>query len=474
MGTSQRTTSSLAPGQEAEWELMTELCPGDPGRARNLVVDNRYLRGSLNVRAMERAFSDVCRRHDSLRLVLESIDADPRLRIDDDVEPPVDFLDLSRCGAAKRRAALSELVFRETRRSFDLRDGPAWHAWLVRLGRTTHLLNVCLSHLVADGWSSKVFVDDLMAAYAARVDGAPLPADGAPSFAELRELQARRREATPARLRYWRERLTPLPERWPFTPRPKSNADLLARANIGFRFPRHTAARVKTTAWSARTTPYIVMLAGYHLLLSLRTGKERTTIHIVTLGRSTRRERRAIFLCAGYPYVSTDTPPESKLHDVVRATHVSTLEASDNLAPYKDVARAVNPSFDDSRPWSPSHLYDGDFTSWAYDEPALQLSNVYVTQSPVPAVRPSDYLSDRSAGDFPNGLPRPWEFKCGPNLDISSYRDRGSVGFNPEVYPVEEMQRLVDEYLWVMEALVWRPDIRVDSLRESHARRFGS
>jgi hypothetical protein len=55
---------------------------------------------------MERAFGDVTRRHDSLRIVLESIDVDPRLRIDDDVEPPVEFLDLSRFEEKKQRTLL--------------------------------------------------------------------------------------------------------------------------------------------------------------------------------------------------------------------------------------------------------------------------------------------------------------------------------------------------------------------------------
>jgi Condensation domain len=468
-----RGASPLAPGQEGEWELMKELYPDEPGCARNLVCHSRYLHGPLDLRAMERAFGDVTRRHDSLRLVLESIDVDPRVRLEEDVEPPVQFLDLSRFGEEKQRSLLRELVYRERRRSFDLQSAPAWHAWFVRLGRTTHLLNFTVNHLVADGWSSKVFVTDLLTAYGARVGTAAAPDEPAPGFAELSALQARRRAPTPERLRYWRERLAPVP-RWPFAARPKPDADMLARQGVEFALPRQTAARMKAVAWRARTTPYVVMLAGYHLLLSLRTGKPRTVIHIVTRERPTKVEQRAIFLCAGYPYVATDTPPEATLHEVIRATDVSMQEATDNQIPYKDLARAVDPSFDTRRPWSPSHLFDGDFTSWAYDEPTVELAGLRVTERPVPEARPAGYASDRSGRDFPHGLPRPWEFRSGPNLDISTYRDGGAVGFDPDVYSAEEMQRLADEYLWVMETLVWRHDVRVESLRAGHARRFGS
>jgi Condensation domain len=453
---------------------MSELYPQRPGHARNLVVHSRIVHGPVDLRAMERAFADIMRRHDSLRLILESTGVDPRLRIETNIEPPVEFLDLSGVGESEQQSFIRELVFCERRRTFDLRSGPAWHAWFIRLGRTRHFLNVCFSHLVADGWSSKVFVRDLMVAYRARADGWPSARDDAPSFAELCALQARRREPTAERLRYWRERLTPLPERWPFTSEPQPHADLLARSSVDFALPHETAQRMKVVAWRARTTPYVVMLAGYHLVLSLRTGKPRTTIHIVTRDRRTEAEQNAIFLCAGYLYVSTETPLEATLRDVVRETRESMQEASENLVPYKDLARAVNPGFEIGRPWSDAHVFDGDFTSWAYDEPAAEIAGVHLEETPVPEARPPDYGSESGSGDLRDGLTRPWEFTCGPNLDISTYRDGGAVGFNPEIYPTEDMQRLADEYVWVMEKLVWRQDTRVESLREDHARRFGS
>ena len=58
--------------------------------------------------------------------------------------------------AAKRKPA--DLRHEIAADGIDLRRGPAWHAWVVRLGPERHLLNACFSHLVADGWAPRVFV----------------------------------------------------------------------------------------------------------------------------------------------------------------------------------------------------------------------------------------------------------------------------------------------------------------------------
>src|SRR5437660_6277640 len=132
--------TSLAPCQETQWEFMSGLCPDDPGRSRHVVVDNRYLRGPLDLPALRAAFADVAGRHDALRMVFDSIAPDARVRVLERIEPPVEELDLSGLDEAARQTVIEELSYRENRRCFDLGSGPLWHAWVVRLDATTHLL----------------------------------------------------------------------------------------------------------------------------------------------------------------------------------------------------------------------------------------------------------------------------------------------------------------------------------------------
>ena len=59
----------------------------------------------------------------------------------------------------------------EARRPFDLETGPVIRATLVEMADAEHALLITIHHIAADGWSMGVLVNELTAAYAARVAG---------------------------------------------------------------------------------------------------------------------------------------------------------------------------------------------------------------------------------------------------------------------------------------------------------------
>jgi hypothetical protein len=466
--------TSLASCQETQWEFMSGLAPDDPGRSQHVVVDNRYLRGPLDRSALRQAFADVTERHEALRLAFDAIGPDPRVRIDDRVVPPVEEADLSGFGEGRQLAAIEELSYRENRRCFDLRAGPLWHAWVVRLDPASHLLSVCLSHIVADGWAPRVFMTDLLAAYGARARTGP-PWDPEPlSFAAMHELQARRLQPTAERLRYWRERVVPRPPDAQALARLRArpDADLMARERLHFRFPAATAVELRRVAWRARTTPYVALMAAYHLLLCLTTGRDRSVINTALLGRRTDGERRAVFQYSVDPYVCAELSSRGSLRDTVRAMDRATREAVAHMVSYKNLARTVNPGFDASRPWPAFHFCDGKFISAAFLDPRLSVSGLQVEQAYIPGERPPDHARGPVMSELPDPLARAWGARGGPGIAIGPGRHGGLLRFNGDIHPVASMRELLDQYLWIVEVLAWRPETEVRALREQHASRF--
>lgn len=469
-----RQPTSLAPCQEAQWEFMLALAPDDPGRSLHVVVENRYLEGGLDHGAMSRAFADVTRRHDGLRLAFDSVGPDPRVRVDDHVDLPLEHLDLAGLDPGRQRTAIDELSFRENRRCFDLRRGPLWHAWLVRLAPTTHLLNACLSHIIADGWCAKVFVEDLLAAYGARVGQAPPLPDDALSFAEIHALQNRQLEARPDRVRYWQERLRarPVDQEAVAELRGHPSADLMARSTIEFWFPEQTVAELRRVAWRARTTHFVALLAGYHLLICLTRGTDRSVINSAMGLRRTSRARRALFQFTVDPYVCTDVPAAASLLEVVRATTRSVEAAGGNAVSYQSLARAVNPDFDAQRPWPSYHLCDGGFIDTAFYDPLVELSGLRVTQAFIPGGPPAGHAPALVVSQLPDAVAPAWAARTGPGLLIYPGRAGGKVRFNHQIHSAESMHELLRRYLWVVEAVATQPDLRVDALRERFVRTF--
>nr|CEL13006.1 Probable non-ribosomal peptide synthetase [Kibdelosporangium sp. MJ126-NF4]CTQ98692.1 Probable non-ribosomal peptide synthetase [Kibdelosporangium sp. MJ126-NF4] len=450
----------LAPSQESQWEFMSALSPEDPGRSRIVVIDNLHMYGSLDESALRMAFVDVLRRHDTLRMVFDHVGPDPLVRIRDDAELPVDFLDLTAVGEKCRRDRIDELVYLENRRSFDLRNGPLWHATVSRIDHTTHLLTLCFSHMVADGYGPKVFITDLLTAYGARIGTAPPLVDDAPSFEEVRDMQTRRLTVTADRLEYWRSALVPFAVGTHAEPRLVPGANLLTRSRLPFDFSAEVAAALKRVAWRARTTPFVVMMAAYHVLLSVETGTDRTVVSTATLGRTTQRAWKAVAQFASDPYVATDLPDDLTLGDAVVVTHDTLAEATANLVPYTAMARAVNPGFDQARPWPDIELCDGNIYSQAYRHMTTEIAGVRVNQVFITGRVPEpEHIA-------PEMLSPAWLARCGPSVEIGMRRDGGALLYNADVYPTDAMREIVERYTDAVTVLATQPDLTVRALRK--------
>jgi hypothetical protein len=451
----------LTPSQEGQWEFMSALAPDDPGRSRIVVVDNLYVYGSLDRAALEKAFTDVLRRHDTLRLVFAVVGPDPLVRITDLDDPPVEFTDLTGLDRPTRQERIDALVYAENRRCFDLRNGPLWHATVSRLDNDTHLLTLCFSHMVADGYAPKVFVTDLLNAYGAYGGVLPPPADDAPSFEEVRALQQRRLKVTGDRLAYWRDNLVPFPMASHAEPRLAPGGNLLTRSRIEFGLAADVVTGLRRLSWRAGTTPFVAMMAAYHVMLSRNSGTDRTTVSTATLGRTTVRSRKAVAQFASDPYVATTLPDTLTLGDAVRVTDLTLTRATANLVPYTAIARAVNPDFDHSRPWPDIELCDGNIYSQAYPTMATQVAGLRVEQVFLAGAAPD------VEGVRPTSIPRAWLARCGPSMEIGLRRDGGMLLYNADVCPTEEMRHIVDQYTEAVTALARRPDLTVGALRRA-------
>lgn len=114
-------------------------------------------------------------RHEALRTSFAVIDGVP-LQVIKEMGPlELPVIDLSHLGQTEREAETYRLLGVESRRSFDLSNGPLIRAVMLRLQEREHTLLVTMHHIVTDGWSMGVFHRELMALYEAFSNGKPSP-----------------------------------------------------------------------------------------------------------------------------------------------------------------------------------------------------------------------------------------------------------------------------------------------------------
>jgi hypothetical protein len=178
----------LSFSQQRLW-LLDQLAPGNP--FYNLAGALR-LSGRLDVAALERALTEVVRRHEVLRTGFTSVEGRPALRIEPALGCALPGIDLRGLPSGAGQAEARRLAAEEARRPFDLGRPPLLRSALVRLGSDEHVLLITLHHIVSDGWSLNVLGGEMARLYAVFAGGAAgaAGAAGEPSLPPLPALPA--------------------------------------------------------------------------------------------------------------------------------------------------------------------------------------------------------------------------------------------------------------------------------------------
>jgi amino acid adenylation domain-containing protein len=275
--------------QEGLWFLAK--LPG-AAAAYNIVIGLR-LRGVLDIEALRAALHALAVRHEALRSVFPEIDGRAQMRILDQATLPLRFVDLS--PMPQPNAALRDFIDDETDLQFDLERGPLARASLLRESVASHVLLLSMHHIISDGWSSGVLLHDLAAFYNARSAGgaapAPLPVQYADWVAAQRGAAARHWEAQSA---YWQSTLQGA------APLLELAADRTRPTQQDFRggfLPCHLdtaqAERLRAAARRFDTTPFVLLLASWALLLARLSGREDIVVGAPSANRS-RSETQGI------------------------------------------------------------------------------------------------------------------------------------------------------------------------------------
>ncbi|OKI00760.1 non-ribosomal peptide synthetase [Streptomyces sp. CB02923] len=133
------------------------------------------LTGPLDADRLRASWQTLLARHDALRAGFHQRESGDTVQVvAGEVELPWGEADVSPLPEPERQAALDRLAANERARRFDLAAAPLLRLLLVRLAADRHFLVVTSHHILLDGWSMPIVLDELGAAYAAGGDGAGL------------------------------------------------------------------------------------------------------------------------------------------------------------------------------------------------------------------------------------------------------------------------------------------------------------
>jgi amino acid adenylation domain-containing protein len=248
------------------------------------------IKGQLEVPVVERAISEIVRRHETLRAVFPAANGWPHLKIVPPTAVNMEIVDLTQNSGTEGELLAHQRIATEARKPFDLAKGPLFRAQLLRLGTDDHVLVITVHHTVFDGWSMSVFWREFGALYEAYRSGRPSPLPELPiQYADFAVWQKRFLEG-PVRdfhMAYWRQQLEgnlPILELPTDHPRKDQHAPRGARERI--HLDPNLSKSLKALGQQEGSSLFMILLATFQILLYRITGQNDILVGTPIAGRN--------------------------------------------------------------------------------------------------------------------------------------------------------------------------------------------
>ncbi|RCL26006.1 non-ribosomal peptide synthetase, partial [Pseudomonas sp. AFG_SD02_1510_Pfu_092] len=264
--------------------FLWQLEPDSP--AYNVPMAVR-LKGPLDPALLQQALDALVQRHESLRTRFASQDGEFHQEILTHCPLPVALMTVAE---APDEAALSSAVEAVLKQPFDLLSGPLLRVALLRVAADQHVLALSMHHIIADGWSSDVLVQEFIQLYTALAEGRQAELPALPiQYADYAIWQRAWLEAGEAQrqLAYWQAQLgdeqpllsLPLDFERPATP---SQRGAVLRVDIG----SAQAEALRSQARKGGHTLFGLVLAAMAVVLSRYSGQADIRIGAPNAGRN--------------------------------------------------------------------------------------------------------------------------------------------------------------------------------------------
>ena len=310
----------------------------------------------------------------------------------------------------------------------DLAHQPAFRAALIRTAQDRHRFVLTNHHIVLDGWSMPVLLQEIFASY----HGQRLPA-AAPYRSFVTWLAGRDRAAAQA---VWREVLAGFDT--PTLVGPPGRLGLGPRGVESFRVPEQTTGALGKLARSRHTTVNIVLQGAWALLLTSLTGQQDVAFGTVVSGRPAEvvgAESMVGLLINTVPVRAniTATTTTADLLDQLQRTHNDTLEHQ-HLA-LSDIHRITGQE----------RLFD---TVFVYEN--------YPTDTAAPSGVDGWAITEFTSRDYYH---YPLTVQAGPGSELDL-----RVQFRTDVFDVASIEALIERFKRVLVAMTSHPTRRLSSM----------
>jgi amino acid adenylation domain-containing protein len=308
------------------------------------------LQGRLDRDALRASLDRIVARHESLRTCFVGIDGQP-MQVIAPQESGFALLehDLRALSADSQTTSAERIGTEEADQPFDLSAGPLIRGRLLQLAGDEHLLLITQHHIISDGWSVGLFVQELCSLYAAFSQRLPDPLPQLPvQYADYAVWQRQwlQGEILDLQADFWRRYLAGAPALSELpADRPRLPVQSYAGGSVELELPADLSAGLRQLSRRHGCTLFMTLLCGWSVLIARLSGQNDLAIGTPVANRQHAEVEALIgfFVNTLALRVTLDGDPSvAQLLEHVKAATLSAYAHQD--LPFEQVVEAVKPA----------------------------------------------------------------------------------------------------------------------------------
>ncbi|NCR69790.1 MAG: amino acid adenylation domain-containing protein [Microcystis aeruginosa LG13-12] len=402
------------------------------------------LEGTLNSQILIQSLEEICDRHEALRTNFITVDGIATQVIQTRTWT-VTVVDLQHLSSSEKVIASQELTQNQAIQPFDLASEPLIRITLVVLSETEHLLLVCMHHIVSDGWSMGVFLQELTALYNAYIQGLSSPLNtlsiqyGDFTLWQRQWLQG---EVLQQQLDYWQKQLADAPALLSLpTDRPRPNQQSFAGGHLPFSLSLELTEKLTQLTQEQGVTLFMTLLTAYAVLLYRYTEQEDILIGTPIANRNRREIEGLIGFFVNTLVLRIDLSGKPNFNQLLGRVREMAMDAyAHQDLPFEMLVEVLQPE----RDLSHAPLFQVDFLLQNSPPSPLELTGLTAT--------PLTTENDTAKFDLTLAMEN-----TGAGL-------QGVWEYNTDLFDRSTIERLTGNFITLLEALVVNPQQQIFQL----------
>jgi hypothetical protein len=330
--------------QQGLW-LLTQL-EADTA-AYNISVGLR-LSGPLRSEVLERSLQSIINRHESLRTTFELRNTELLQLIWPAPHFQLHVVDLSGCSESQIEAEAHMRVATEVEGVFDLTRGPLLRVAVFKLRPDDHILICVMHHIISDGWSTEVFIQELACNYAAfsrdmSYQPEPLPIQYGDYCIWQQEFS--QSKTFQRQMNYWRQKLAGSPALLELPSDYARPAERVSRGRTQTIVLDPTLVKaLNVIAQDNEATFFMLMLTAFAVLVYRYSGQTDILIGVPAAGRNQIETEFLIGLFVNTVVLRIDLSGNPRFNTLLAQVRNTMLEALGNQdVPFERLVEELNP-----------------------------------------------------------------------------------------------------------------------------------